>query len=552
LIVRSCASYHVRKRVDFHQPLTNLLNHLICKLDDVTAISTFLRSYKDFPQALSDLQVFKVSLDALVGRLPQASPAQVEGGSARLGREASHGAGDENLRVIDSLESLRASVDALKNKMEQGEHGDALGVQVLQAVEQLTVMLSETKPTFAAEIQSKGYNQQLQSILEHVTTLSREFADFKARLTVSFPFTTPMPIPSLEQPSFQTYQPTQSNFDQPLITPGPSISVGGLPTPVTSGTIGLGLEEQQEQPGTLEAPKIPLSARPMRALSAVTHSDGKLSLTIPYSDVFGPIEQLPASTSNRAFPPAWRPAFSRASLAPQLPFQPQPSSPAPAAEASNAQLIQAEQGQAGEEPFHDPFAFLDAQANKGQGGGKKKPALKRGAASTPTGPRKQPAKKSKASATATCGTPTLTPTTASGAPPGPVGFPHNPHLTRSASSRGKRPDPIVTDNSFPFRSASSSSRRNSFPNDPAASSALGGTEGSGEDGADEGDGLGMTQTHNERQSLLPLPEMQGATVNVEREESLYAQPMQGQVGRSPLRSGSRRERKQILSDLYTS
>jgi hypothetical protein len=77
------------------------MNHLISKLDDVSTISTYLQAYKDLPQALSDVQVFKVALEALMGKVPHLASAQTAQPTAPLQLQAGSGE-DSSSKMLET------------------------------------------------------------------------------------------------------------------------------------------------------------------------------------------------------------------------------------------------------------------------------------------------------------------------------------------------------------------------------------------------------------------------------------------------------------------
>ncbi|RSH87058.1 hypothetical protein EHS25_003547 [Saitozyma podzolica] len=385
------------------KPLASLMNHLISKLDDVSTISTYLQAYKDLPQALSDVQVFKVALEALMGKVPHLASAQTAQPTAPLQLQAGSGE-DSSSKMLESLESVRAGVDELRQKVgtARGDLGGDMA-QVLEVLEQIKGLIPtsglEAAPIGVA-IAPEHDGQTIHTLIDMLGNLSRDVGEIRTQLSqqVMLPF----PVPGYD-PNYAP-QPTPTQADEPaLATPSGANHFVGLPTPVTSGT----------------------------------DFHGKLSLNLtgpnpgPVSnDVFGPITTIPqSSTAPYPLPPAWTDGATTPSLHARFPVT--PLYPDAHVHAQTTEQLPEQQQQ---EPFDDPLAFLD-QADSdvpvAKGKGRKKTPLKRTATSTPAGPRRQPSKRSKIKQS----------------PAPPAGLPENPHVTRAAAARVGEGDPIVVDSS---------------------------------------------------------------------------------------------------------
>jgi hypothetical protein len=413
------------------------MNHLISKLDDVSTISTYLQAYKDLPQALSDVQVFKVAMEALVGRVPHLASAQnAQQGPAPLPLQT--GSGEESSsKMLESLESVRAGVDELRQKVGVGR-GDQGGdmAQVLEVLEQIKGMIPTSGPEAAPNgvaITPKQDGQSLNTLIDMLGNLARDVGEIRTHLSqqVMLPF----PVPGYD--ANYAPQPTPTQADEPaLATPSGGNQLVGLPTPVTSGTDFHVHSTQPEAPSG----RATFDMRDMRE-PVLTYSNGKLSLNLtgpnlgPATDVFGPITTIPSSsTAPYPLPPAWTDAATTPSFQTRLPLTPL----YPDVHGQTNEEIPETQQQQQQQPFDDPLAFLDqadSDVPAAKGKGKKKTPLKRTATSTPAGPRRQPSKKSKIKQS----------------PAPPVGFPENPHVTRGAAARvggeGGVGDPIVVDSS---------------------------------------------------------------------------------------------------------
>lgn len=412
------------------------MNHLISKLDDVSTISTYLQAYKDLPQALSDVQVFKVALEALMGRVPHLTSAQTaQHGTAP--RQLQAGPGEESSsKMLESLESVRAGVDEGRQTLAAGrgnQGGDM--AQVLEVLEQIKGMIPtsglEAAPIVVA-MPPKQDGHTINTLIDMINNLSRDVGEIRTHLSqqVMLPF----PVPGYD-PNYAP-QPTPTQANEPdLATPSGGDHFIGLPTPVTSGT------DFHVHPAQPEAPSAPsgragFDMRDMRE-PVLTYSKGKLSLNLtgpnpgPASnDVFGPITTIPQSaTAPFPLPPAWADGATTPSFHTRFPVT--PLHPDAHVHAQITELAENQQ----QEPFDDPLAFLDqpdSDVPAAKGKGKKKTPLKRTATSTPAGPRRQPSKKSKIKQS----------------PAPPTGFPENPHVTRAAAARvGGEGDPVVVDSS---------------------------------------------------------------------------------------------------------
>jgi hypothetical protein len=441
------------------------MNHLISKLDDVSTISTYLQAYKDLPQALSDVQVFKVALEALMGKVPHLASAQTAQPTAPLQLQAGSGE-DSSSKMLESLESVRAGVDELRQKVgtARGDLGGDMA-QVLEVLEQIKGLIPtsglEAAPIGVA-IAPEHDGQTIHTLIDMLGNLSRDVGEIRTQLSqqVMLPF----PVPGYD-PNYAP-QPTPTQADEPaLATPSGANHFVGLPTPVTSGTDFHVHPAQREAPSAPSAPSggAALDMRDMRE-PVLTYSKGKLSLNLTgpnpglvSNDVFGPITTIPqSSTAPYPLPPAWTDGATTPSLHTRFPVT--PLHPDAHVHAQTTEQLPENQQQ---QPFDDPLAFLD-QADSdvpvAKGKGRKETPLKRTATSTPAGPRRQPSKRSKIKQS----------------PAPPAGLPENPHVTRAAAARVGEGDRIVVDSSGSRHGSGGSGTTNETGSGRGSGSGIGG------------------------------------------------------------------------------
>jgi hypothetical protein len=214
------------------------MNHLISKLDDVSTISTYLQAYKDLPQALSDVQVFKVALEALMGKVPHLASAQTAQPTAPLQLQAGSGE-DSSSKMLESLESVRAGVDELRQKVgtARGDLGGDMA-QVLEVLEQIKGLIPtsglEAAPIGVA-IAPEHDGQTIHTLIDMLGNLSRDVGEIRTQLSqqVMLPF----PVPGYD-PNYAP-QPTPTQADEPaLATPSGANHFVGLPTRGALGPLG--------------------------------------------------------------------------------------------------------------------------------------------------------------------------------------------------------------------------------------------------------------------------------------------------------------------------